>query len=185
MRFSNRFSYRFKSFSGAVSFCRRAALTKPLSNFQTIFRTPAATPKERSPGIGVQKVLAKTFPSRVGPPKAEELADIEIGQFNHKPGSDEFRLGIDLVSLCSAIKTRNSCPSFRQICVPELLEAGRMTTKCSTIKCFNLIGSDRFSSRRSICFGKASVLPPIYVATKATWRKGIARLTGTIHRYLV
>ena len=27
-RFSNRFSYRFKSFSGAVSFCRHAALSK-------------------------------------------------------------------------------------------------------------------------------------------------------------
>ena len=35
------------------------------------------------------------------------------------------------------------------------------------------------------CFGKASVLPPIYIATKTTWSKGIARLTGTIYRYLV
>ena len=36
-----------------------------------------------------------------------------------------------------------------------------------------------------VCFEKASVLPPIYIATKATWSKGIARLTGTIYRYLV
>ena len=35
------------------------------------------------------------------------------------------------------------------------------------------------------CFEKASVLPPTYIATKATWSEGIARLAGTIRRYLV
>ena len=38
-RFSNRFSYRFKSFSGAVSFCTRAALTNCARNLRKIART--------------------------------------------------------------------------------------------------------------------------------------------------
>ena len=36
MRFSNRFSYRFQSFSGAVSFCRHAALTNSKNHFSVL-----------------------------------------------------------------------------------------------------------------------------------------------------
>ena len=35
------------------------------------------------------------------------------------------------------------------------------------------------------CLGKAGALAPTYIATNVAWSKGIAHLTGAIHRHLV
>ena len=58
-RFSNRFSYRFKSFSGAVSFCRHAALTNRLKPAIRNFWPPEARFAKKGFGSGTLKRFAR------------------------------------------------------------------------------------------------------------------------------